>query len=83
MDEIDNAIYWKVRQNILLLEERGVDILQALADRAHARGMEFFASFRMGTYEGVGSPRPTRRRAAGVWPMRARGRTNSACSRRW
>ena len=56
MDEIDNAIYWKVRQNILSLEERGVDILQALADRAHARGMEFFASFRMGTYEGVGSP---------------------------
>ena len=56
MDEIDNAIYWKVRQNILSLQERGVDILQALADRAHARGMEFFASFRMGTYEGVGSP---------------------------
>ena len=56
MDEIDNAIYWKVRQNILSLEERGVDILQALADRAHTRGMEFFASFRMGTYEGVGSP---------------------------
>ncbi len=56
MDEIDNAIYWKVRQNILSLQERGVDILQALADRAHERGMEFFASFRMGTYEGVGSP---------------------------
>ena len=56
MDEIDNAIYWKVRHNILSLQERGVDILQALADRAHARGMEFFASFRMGTYEGVGSP---------------------------
>ena len=56
MDEIDNAIYWKVRQNILSLQERGVDILQGLADRAHARGMEFFASFRMGTYEGVGSP---------------------------
>ena len=56
MDEIDNAIYWKVRHNILSLQEQGVDILQALADRAHARGMEFFASFRMGTYEGVGSP---------------------------
>ena len=56
VDEIDSAIYWKVRQNILSLQERGVDILQALADRAHARGMEFFASFRMGTYEGVGSP---------------------------
>ena len=56
VDEIDNAIYWKVRHNILSLEERGVDILQALADRAHERGMEFFVSFRMGTYEGVGSP---------------------------
>ncbi len=56
MDVIDSAIYWKVRHNILSLEERGVDILQALADRAHERGMEFFASFRMGTYEGVGSP---------------------------
>ena len=56
MAEIDSAIYWKVRQNILSLQERGVDILQALADRAHDRGMEFFASFRMGTYEGVGSP---------------------------
>ena len=56
VDDIDSAIYWKVRHNILSLEERGVDILQALADRAHTRGMEFFASFRMGTYEGVGSP---------------------------
>lgn len=56
VDEIDSAIYWKVRQNILSLQERGMDILQELADRAHARGMEFFASFRMGTYEGVGSP---------------------------
>ena len=56
VDEIDSTIYWKVRHNILSLEERGVDILQALADRAHERGMEFFVSFRMGTYEGVGSP---------------------------
>ena len=56
LDEIDSAIYWKVRQNILSLEERGVDILQALADRAHARGMEFFASFRNGHIRGRGQP---------------------------
>jgi hypothetical protein len=56
VDEFENAIYWKVRQNIVSLQERGLDILQVLADRAHERGMEFFTSFRMGTYEGVGSP---------------------------
>lgn len=54
-DEIDSSIYWKVRQNILSLQERGLDILQVLADRAHEKGMEFFTSFRIGTYEGVGS----------------------------
>ena len=82
VDEIDNAIYWKVRHNILSLEERGVDILQALADRAHERGMEFFVSFRMGTYEGVGSPDADPAEVAGAWPMRARGRTSFASLRR-
>ena len=40
VDEIDNAIYWKVRHNILSLQERGVDILQALADRLSDIGPE-------------------------------------------
>ena len=55
VDDIDDAIYWKVRQNILSLQDRGLDLLQVLADRAHEKAMEFFVSFRMGTYEGVGS----------------------------
>ena len=44
VDDFDNAIYWKVRQNILSLQERGLDILQVLADRARTRGMEFCSS---------------------------------------
>ena len=56
LDDIENSIYWKVRENILSLQERGLDLLQVLADRAHEKRMEFFTSFRMGTYEGVGSP---------------------------
>ena len=56
LDEIDSAIYWKVRQNILSLEERGVDILQALADRAHAPGHGVLRELQNGHIRGRGQP---------------------------
>lgn len=42
--------YWRTWYNMKSLEERGLDPLSVLIDRAHEKGMEFFASLRMGNY---------------------------------
>ena len=49
----ENPMYWRVWHNMQSLSDRGLDPLGVLVDRAHEKGMEFFASFRMGTFEAV------------------------------
>ena len=43
-------VYWRVWRNMKSLEERGLDPLQVLIDRAHDKGMDFFASLRLASY---------------------------------
>ena len=45
--------YWRVWHNMQSLLDRGLDPLQILVGRAHQQGMEFFASVRMGGWEGL------------------------------
>lgn len=45
--------YWRVWHNMQSLLDRGLDPLQVLVGRAHEKGMEFFASVRMGGWEGM------------------------------
>lgn len=52
----DSTVYWRVWKNMQSLIDRGHDPLRLLVDRAHAKGMEFIVSFRMGTFEGVQPP---------------------------
>ena len=42
--------YWRTWHNMKSLEERGLDPLRVLIDRAHEKGMEFFASLRLSSY---------------------------------
>ena len=42
--------YWRVWENMQSLIDRGLDPLTVLIDRAHDKGMEFFASVRMSSY---------------------------------
>jgi len=44
---------WRAWKSLQDLDERGLDILEVLIRRAHARGMDFFASLRMATYYGM------------------------------
>ena len=44
---------WRATAILQDLDERGIDILAALIDRAHHRGMDFFASLRMHGYVGM------------------------------
>ena len=37
---------WRAHENIMSLKERGVDLLQLLIERAHEKGLEFYASLR-------------------------------------
>jgi hypothetical protein len=39
--------FWRTHNNVMSLKERGLDINDVLADRAHEKGMEFFGSFRL------------------------------------
>jgi hypothetical protein len=48
-----DACYWRVWHNMQSLLDRGLDPLQVLVGRAHEKGMEFFASVRMGGWEGL------------------------------
>jgi hypothetical protein len=47
------AAYWRVWHNMQSLIDRGLDPLTVLIDRAHAKGMDFFASLRMSSYGGI------------------------------
>jgi hypothetical protein len=48
-----NAYEWRCWQNMQSLIARGLDPLRVLIDRAHEKGMDFFASLRMGEYGGM------------------------------
>ncbi len=45
------AAYWRVWHNMQSLIDRGLDPLTVLIDRAHDKGMDFFASLRMTGHE--------------------------------
>ena len=49
--EFDMGAYWRIWECMQSLIDRGLDPLQVLIDRAHAKGMDFFASVRMVGYE--------------------------------
>ena len=51
----ESAIVWRVWGNMQSLMDRGLDPLTVLIDRAHDKGMEFFASMRLGGYLGIDS----------------------------
>ena len=53
MGEFSNPMYWRVWNNMQSLIDKGLDPLQVLIDRAHDKNMDFYASFRMGTYEAL------------------------------
>ncbi len=47
------AAYWRLWHNQQSLIDRGMDPLRVLIDRAHDKGMDFFASLRLGGYLGM------------------------------
>ena len=53
MMPFEQAAYWRTWHNMKSLEERGLDPLQLLIDRAHDKGMDFFATVRLGSYGGM------------------------------
>ena len=48
-----SAYEWRCWENMQSLIARGLDPLQVLVDRAHEKGMDFFASLRLGGYGGM------------------------------
>jgi uncharacterized lipoprotein YddW (UPF0748 family) len=52
-DPMQHAAEWRVYNNIKSLVDRGYDALTLLIDRAHERGLDFFASMRLGGYMGM------------------------------
>ncbi len=50
IEEFETGIYWRIHDGGQSLLDRGLDSLRLLVDRAHDKGMEFFASVRMGSY---------------------------------
>lgn len=53
MQPFNQAAYYRVWNNMQSLMDRGLDPLTVLIDRAHEKGMEFFASLRLGEYGGM------------------------------
>ena len=47
------AAYWRTWENLQSLSSRRLDPLKVLIDRAHDKGMDFFASMRMSSYGGM------------------------------
>ena len=47
------AAYWRAWHNMQSLIDQGLDPLTVLIDRAHEKGMDFFASLRLGSYLGM------------------------------
>ena len=52
-EKLGMAAYWRVWENMQSLIDRDLDPLGVLVDRAHDKGMEFFASLRMGDWPGL------------------------------
>ena len=48
-----SALAWHAWQSMQSLMDRGLDPLQVLIDRAHDKGMDFFADLRLATYGGM------------------------------
>ena len=53
MEPFELAAYWRTWRNMKSLEERGLDPLQLLIDRAHDKGLDFFATVRLSSYGGM------------------------------
>ncbi len=53
LEKLSMAAYWRVWENMQSLIDRGLDPLRVLVDRAHDKGMDFFASLRMGDFPGL------------------------------
>ncbi|MBN98484.1 MAG: hypothetical protein CME16_04440 [Gemmatimonadetes bacterium] len=53
LEAFEMAAYWRVWENMQSLIDRGLDPLRVLVDRAHDKGMDFFASLRMGDFPGL------------------------------
>jgi hypothetical protein len=51
--EFRQAAYWRTWNNMKSLSDRGLDPLTVLIDRAHDKGMDFFASVRLSSYGGM------------------------------
>ncbi len=51
--EFDMGVYWRIWEGMQSLIDREIDPLRVLIDRAHEKGMDFFSSFRMQSYEAV------------------------------
>jgi hypothetical protein len=49
----EQAAYWRVWNNMQSLIDRDLDPLTVLIDRAHDKGMDFFASLRLGSYGNI------------------------------
>ena len=49
----EEVAYWRIWYNMQSLIDRGLDPLALLIDRAHDKGMDFFASVRMASYGGM------------------------------
>ncbi len=47
------AAFWRAWHNMQSLIDQGLDPLTVLIDRAHEKGMDFFASLRLGSYLGM------------------------------
>ncbi|MDA0747556.1 MAG: hypothetical protein O2954_13630, partial [bacterium] len=48
-----HAYEWRAWENMQSLIQQGLDPLSVLVDRAHEKGLDFFASLRMGSYGGI------------------------------
>ena len=53
MPTFPSPAYWRAWNNMQSLTDRGLDPLTVLIDRAHDKGMDFFASLRMSGYGGL------------------------------
>ena len=53
MRPFELTAYWRTWENMQSLIDRGLDPLTVLIDRAHEKGMDFFASVRMASYGGL------------------------------
>ena len=53
LEKMEIAPYWRVWENMQSLIDRGLDPLTVLIDRAHDKGLDFFASLRMGDCPGL------------------------------